>query len=226
MPAGQSTSIAPDCLGSDQLLDPADKAFDTNRMKPDWNSAIQEHLAVVERLAEAREVVERIVESIIAALRANGKVVLAGNGGSAADAQHIAAELVGRFRVDRAALPAIALTTDTSALTAISNDFGFERVFARQVEALLRPPDVFWALSTSGNSPNVLAALRAARALGCVTIGFSGRGGGEMAELCTHLLCVPHDRSDRIQEAHALAYHYICERIEDNSRGVKPPPHK
>ncbi|MCS6855220.1 MAG: SIS domain-containing protein, partial [Elioraea sp.] len=134
------------------------------------------------------------------ALRAGGKLLLCGNGGSAADAQHWAGELVSRFAYDRPGLPAIALTTDTSILTAIGNDFGYERVFARQVEALGRPGDVFFALSTSGRSPNVLAALAAARARGLRTVGFTGAGGGEMASLCDVLLRVPHEATPRIQE--------------------------
>lgn len=137
-----------------------------------------------------------------------------GNGGSAADAQHIAAELLGRFKRDRRALPALALTTDSSTLTAIANDVGYERVFARQIEGLVCKGDVVWALSTSGNSPNVVAALHAARAQGATTIGFTGQTGGSMAASCDLVLRVPHASSDRIQEAHQIAYHYVCERIE------------
>jgi len=140
--------------------------------------------------------------------------LLKGNGGSAADAQHIAAELLGRFRTDRAALPAIALTTDSSVLTAISNDLGYERVFARQVEGLVQAGDVVWALSTSGNSPNVLEAVRAAAARGAVTIAFTGASGHRLAECCAHRLLVPHKCSDRIQECHQIAYHYVCGRVE------------
>jgi D-sedoheptulose 7-phosphate isomerase len=179
-----------------------------------WSAVITEHARVVAQLEPLAPVLDRMAEALIAALRGGRRVYILGNGGSAADAQHIAAELLGRFKRDRRALPAIALTTDSSCLTAIGNDLGFECVFARQVEGLVQPGDVVWALSTSGNSPNVLAAVRTASQRGAVTIGFTGSSGGELAALCTHLLRVPHDASDRIQECHALAYHYLCERVE------------
>lgn len=159
-------------------------------------------------------VLDRIAEAIIACLRAGKRVYVFGNGGSAADAQHIAAELLGHYRLERGALPAVALTTDASILTAVSNDLGFEHVFARQLEGLADAGDVAWALSTSGNSPNVLAGVRVATERGAITIGFTGRTGGQLAELCAHVLHVPHDDADRIQEAHVLAYHYVCERVE------------
>ncbi|MGE3180492.1 MAG: SIS domain-containing protein, partial [Phycisphaerae bacterium] len=139
---------------------------------------------------------------------------LAGNGGSAADAQHIAAEFVGRFKQNRRALPAIALTTDTSALTAIGNDLGFENVFSRQLEGLAVPGDLLWVLSTSGTSPNIVQAVRAARERGLKIIGFTGESGGAIAEACDWLLRVPHRSSDRIQEAHLIAYHFVCEQVE------------
>ena len=181
----------------------------------DWAAALSEHLAVAGRLADAGPLLERIAGVLVDCLRGGGKVLLLGNGGSAADAQHIAAELLGRFKRDRRALPAIALTTDTSTLTAVGNDLGFERVFARQVEALLRPGDVLWVLSTSGDSPNVLEAVRCAARIGpAAIIGFTGESGGRLAPLCSHVLRVPHRSSDRIQECHQLAYHYLCERIE------------
>jgi D-sedoheptulose 7-phosphate isomerase len=141
-------------------------------------------------------------------------VLLFGNGGSAAEAQHIAAELIGRFGRERRALPALALTTDTSALTAISNDFGFERVFARQIEALARPGDVAVALSTSGASPNILAGARAARARGCVVVGITGAGGAELAGLCHAVVMVPSTLSSRIQEASLTIGHVWCEIVE------------
>lgn len=165
-------------------------------------------------MEDAGAVLDGLIARLAELLRGGGRIYLLGNGGSAADAQHIAAELTGRFKLDRRPLAAAALTTDTSALTAIGNDMGFESVFARQVEALARPCDAVWALSTSGNSPNVLAALRAARRIGATTIGFAGESGGAMAELCDLLLRVPHNESDRIQEGHILAYHYVCERLE------------
>jgi D-sedoheptulose 7-phosphate isomerase len=175
---------------------------------------LADHVRVVQGLAACEPVLGRVADRLIALFRAGGRLFLAGNGGSAADAQHIAAELTGRFKRQRAALPAIALTTDTSALTAIGNDFSFEQIFARQVEALLRTGDALWVLSTSGNSPNILAAITAARRQGGLVIGFSGRSGGRLAGVCDELLCVPHERSDRIQEAHLLAYHYVCDRVE------------
>jgi D-sedoheptulose 7-phosphate isomerase len=147
-------------------------------------------------------------------LRSGGKLLLFGNGGSAADCQHIAAELVIRYHADRAALPAIALTTDTSALTAGGNDFGFETIFARQVEALALPGDVVLGLSTSGNSPNVIGGLRAARAKGARTIGLTGGHGGTMASLCDALVTVPSKVTARIQEMHILIGHMWCKALE------------
>jgi len=161
-------------------------------------------------LAQIGDVAQRVVDCY----RNGGKVLLAGNGGSAADAQHIACELLGRFKCERQALPALALSTDSSTLTAIANDLGYDRIFERQLEGLVQPGDVVWALSTSGNSPNVLDALRVARERGGIIIGFSGRTGGKMAEMCDHLFHADHTSSDRIQEAHLIAYHYICERVE------------
>jgi len=183
-------------------------------MSRSWKEVVGEHLDLIKGLESQAETLEAIVNALSEALRAGGRIYLLGNGGSAADAQHIAGELLGRFRHDRAALPATALSTDTSTLTAIANDLGYEQVFARQVEALVRPGDVVWILSTSGRSPNALAAARAARKRGAAVIGFTSTGGGPLAELCTHALRVPHHSSDRIQEAHALAYHYLCERVE------------
>jgi D-sedoheptulose 7-phosphate isomerase len=150
----------------------------------------------------------------IDALGRGHKVLIAGNGGSAADAQHIAAEIIGRYKMERPAWPAIALTTDTSALTAISNDYGFERVFARQVEGLGRRGDVFWGLSTSGKSPNVLAALQIARERGLVTVGFTGIRGSMMEQHCDHLLIAPSDEAAVIQQIHLTAAHAICDQIE------------
>jgi D-sedoheptulose 7-phosphate isomerase len=147
-------------------------------------------------------------------LRSGGKLLLFGNGGSAADAQHIAAELVIRYKSDRAAIAAIALTTDTSALTACGNDLGFDAIFARQVEALARPGDVVIGLSTSGNSPNVLAGLSAARARKARTVGLAGGNGGNMASLCDALVTVPSKVTARIQEMHILVGHMWCKALE------------
>jgi D-sedoheptulose 7-phosphate isomerase len=147
------------------------------------------------------------------ALRGGGKVLLFGNGGSAADATHIAAELVGRFLVDRRALPALSLSDNASAVTAIGNDYGYGRVFARQVEALAAPGDVAFGISTSGRSENVIEALRAARRLGVATVGLTGaRGGlGDVVDIC---IAVPSDATPRIQEAHTLVGHVLCELVE------------
>jgi len=158
--------------------------------------------------------IEKASLALISALRNNKKLMLAGNGGSAADAQHIAAELVNRFSFDRPALSAIALTTDTSILTSISNDSGFEGVFKRQVEALGREGDVFIALSTSGNSDNLLAALETCRSAKIFTIGFTGSTGGKMAQLCDICIKVPSDITPRIQEVHILIGHIICSIVE------------
>lgn len=167
--------------------------------------------------AQVLDVVDRCVE----ALRRGNKILFAGNGGSAADAQHWAAELVSRFGYDRPGLPGIALTTDTSALTAIGNDYGFERVFARQLEALGRKGDVLFAISTSGNSKNILAVIDAANTLGIDVVGFTGRSGGVMAGRCPVCLRMPSDETPKIQEGHELLGHLICGLIE---REMFPPP--
>ncbi|MGE5548188.1 MAG: D-sedoheptulose 7-phosphate isomerase [Solirubrobacterales bacterium] len=157
---------------------------------------------------------DRLAERCLASLKMGGKIVLFGNGGSAADAQHLAAELVVRYRRQRRGLAAVALTTDSSILTACANDFSFEDVFARQVEALCRPGDVAIGISTSGTSPNVLKGLEAARALGAVAAGLAGRDGGAMVALCDPLIVVPSDVTARIQEMHILLGHALCDVIE------------
>jgi D-sedoheptulose 7-phosphate isomerase len=148
------------------------------------------------------------------AFRRGHKLILFGNGGSAADAQHVAAEFVNRMCTDRHALPALALTVDPSVVTSIGNDCGFDKVFSRQVEALGRMDDVVFAFSTSGNSPNVLAGVAAARRLGIVTVGFTGGNGGKLAKECDYRLVVPSNSTPRIQEAHILAAHVITEMVE------------
>jgi D-sedoheptulose 7-phosphate isomerase len=178
---------------------------------------LKQSLAALERangdaalLATARA----IAAAMIGALRSQNRILLIGNGGSAADAQHIAAEIVGRYKQDRPAFAAIALTTDSSALTAIGNDYGFEQIFARQVEGLGRRGDVLLALSTSGRSPNILAALRTARQIGLVTVGFTGRDGEALRAHCDHLLVSPSDDTPVIQQIHLTAAHGICDEIE------------
>ena len=158
--------------------------------------------------------IARVTAACVLALENGHKLLFAGNGGSAADAQHLAGELVSRFAYDRPGLPAFALTTDTSVLTAIGNDYGYEQLFARQVEAVGGAGDVFFGISTSGRSPNVLSALDAARAKGLITVGMTGRAGGQMAGRCDHLLRVPSDSTPRIQEGHIAMGHAICEIIE------------
>src|SRR5256885_1804769 len=177
---------------------------------------LKQSLAALERatqdaalLAAAR----KIAAAIIAALRSGNKLLIIGNGGSAADAQHIAAEIIGRYKQDRPAYAAIALTTDTSALTAMANDYGFEQVFARQVEGLGQRGDVLLALSTSGRSPNILAALRTARTRGLVTIGFTGGKGEALAAHCDHLLVAPSDHTPAVQQIHLAVAHRLCDAI-------------
>lgn len=184
-------------------------------MTRDWLRVLDEHESVMRGLRAHGPLLDQIAASIVHCFRARGRLYVFGNGGSAADAQHIAAELLGRFRRDRPALPAQALTTDTSTLTAVANDYAYEHIFARQLEGLLREGDAVWALSTSGNSSNVIAAVELAAARGAATIAFTGGTGGRLAGLCHQVFIAPHTQSDRIQEAHQLAYHYICERVED-----------
>jgi D-sedoheptulose 7-phosphate isomerase len=163
--------------------------------------------------------IEDATRVCVNSLRAGGKVLFAGNGGSAAEAQHFAAELVSRFAFDREALPAIALSTDTSILTAIGNDYGFEQLFARQISANGRRGDAFVALSTSGTSPNVLCGLKEARRKGLTTVGFTGNRGGPMRELCDVVVEVPSSETARIQEAHLVLGHVLCGVIERECRG-------
>jgi D-sedoheptulose 7-phosphate isomerase len=165
--------------------------------------------------SEYAAAVARATDLLHSTLTNSGKLLAFGNGGSSADAQHLCAELVGRFGIERRALPAIALTTNQALLTAWSNDHQFDDVFARQVEALGRPGDVALAISTSGNSPNVVNALRRARALGLSTVGLSGAGGGRMAEYCDVLMAVPLTETPRIQEVHLVTYHLMCALIEE-----------
>lgn len=164
-------------------------------------------------------VVAEAAAACIASFRKGGKVLLAGNGGSAADAQHIAGELVSRFAFDRPGLPAIALTTDTSILTAIGNDYGYEALFSRQVQAHARPGDVFIGYSTSGKSPNILLALQEARKHGMICIGLTGNKGGPMVEMCDYVFAVPSADTPRIQEGHALLGHILCGLIENEIFG-------
>jgi D-sedoheptulose 7-phosphate isomerase len=185
---------------------------------------------VIAYLRRSREVLDRaavdhnLLSAIVAiavgiaqSLAAGGKILLAGNGGSAADAQHIAAEMLSRFKFDRDPLPAIALTTDTSVLTAIGNDYGYEHVFERQVRGLGRKGDIFIAISTSGRSPNILAALKAARSIGLINVGFTGSVGAiAMNALCDVVLAAPSEETALIQQVHITAAHAICDLVERN----------
>ena len=174
---------------------------------------LKDAAAAHERMTARAAAVVAAAAAIAAGLREGRAVLTFGNGGSAADAQHFAAEMVGRYERDRQAWPAIALTTDTSALTAVGNDYGFERVFARQIEALGRAGDIALAISTSGNSPNVLRGLEAANARGLVTIALTGRG-GDAARIAKYHVAVDEARTSRIQEVHATVLHVMCELIE------------
>jgi D-sedoheptulose 7-phosphate isomerase len=160
------------------------------------------------------DTIEAVSQACVKALQTGNKILLAGNGGSAADAQHLAGEFVSKLAFDRPGLAAIALTVDTSVLTAIGNDYGYERVFSRQIEALARPGDVFIGISTSGRSPNIKAALTAARQKGVVCVGFTGAKGGDLPELCDFCLRIPSDETPKIQEGHIVSGHIICALVE------------
>jgi D-sedoheptulose 7-phosphate isomerase len=188
--------------------------------RPDLNYVLKEFQASVavkqDLLADTAfmQQVTRMGHLLIDRYQAGNKLLVAGNGGSAADAQHIAAEFVSRFNFDRPGLPAMALTTDTSILTAVGNDYGYDQLFRRQIEANGQRGDVFLGISTSGNSPNILQALEAARLKGVTTFGLTGKTGGKMRELCDYCLCVPSVDTPRIQEAHILIGHTICAMVE------------
>jgi D-sedoheptulose 7-phosphate isomerase len=194
-----------------------------NRALPDKGDTM--HREIAEILEESARIkkdiaktkineIEKIVNLIITSYKAGGKVILLGNGGSAADAQHIAAELVGRCRLERKALPALALTTNTSTLTALANDYGYDTVFSRQLEAFASDKDVVIGISTSGESPSVIEAMKTARLKGARTIGLTGGSGGRLAEVVDLALSVPSDNTFRIQEAHITIGHIVCELVE------------
>lgn len=176
---------------------------------------LEESAQIKRAIAESKiNEIEHMVSLIITAYKTSGKVVLFGDGGSAADAQHLAGELVGRFKLKRQAFPAIALTTNTSVLTAVANDYGYDAVFSRQVEALVNEKDVVVGISTSGNSPNVVKAIEMAKTKGAKTIGLTGGNGGKLAEVADLVLIVPSDITPRIQEAHITIGHIVCELVE------------
>lgn len=177
---------------------------------------IGEHLSVIEQVRKyCIPDIEKIAALCQTAILAGRTIFFCGNGGSAADSQHLAAEFVGRFVKERRGLSAVALTTDTSILTAVSNDYGYEQVFARQVEALMRPGDVLVGLSASGNSPNVIMAVLQAKKMGAVTIGLSGGNGGKLVNCCDVCVTVPDKVTARIQEAHILIGHIVCEIMDE-----------
>ena len=174
------------------------------------------HLETIKAVIGSCEASLEVAAGLVVQTLKNGnKVLLCGNGGSAADAQHIAAELTGRYKSERRGLPAIALTTDTSALTAISNDYGYAKVFDRQVEALANKGDLLIGISTSGNSDNIISALVTAKELGCTTLGLSGHNGGKMNDICDVNLVVPSDDTPRIQEMHILFGHTLCQIVDN-----------
>jgi len=175
---------------------------------------IREGISVKERLLEDVEMLEKMATVLVDCMRGGGKVIFFGNGGSAADAQHLAAELSGRFYMDRPSLPALSLSTNSSTLTAIGNDYGFEHVFARQLPGVGARGDVVVAISTSGNSRNVIEAIRLAKSIGMITFGWTGREGGELAQMVDYALRIRADESPRIQEAHILVGHILCEIVE------------
>ena len=177
---------------------------------------IDEHLAVIQAIKESQlPLIETIGQTCLKALKQGHTLFFMGNGGSAADSQHLAAEFVGRFQTERQALPAIAFTTDTSILTAVGNDYGFDQIFARQAQAFVRAGDVVFGFSTSGNSLNVLKAMEIAKARGAVTIGMTAADGGKLKELCNLCFCAPSTATARAQEAHILVGHMICQFIDE-----------
>jgi len=184
------------------------------------SAQLKEHRAVLDRIeAELAGQIARIAVRLVETMKIGNKLLIMGNGGSAADAQHFAAEIVGRFKMERPALPAIALSTDTSIITAIGNDYGFERIFSRQVEALAAPGDALIAISTSGNSANILQALLTGRQAGCSAIGLLGKDGGTIREFCDLPLIIPSNETPRIQEGHITVIHILCDLIEQSLFG-------
>jgi D-sedoheptulose 7-phosphate isomerase len=178
--------------------------------------SVEDSLGLKRRFFETNAaLIIEVGRRIASTFRAGGRLLAFGNGGSAADAQHFAAELVGRFQRERSGLPAIALTTDPSVVSSLSNDYGFEQVFRRQLEAHGRPGDVAFGISTSGRSPNVVEALRFARQRGLLAVALTGRGGGALREIAELLIDVPHESTQRIQEVHGMVVHLLCEVVDD-----------
>jgi D-sedoheptulose 7-phosphate isomerase len=178
------------------------------------SAALAEHQQVMQKLTELLPQISAVADAMRACIARGGKILLMGNGGSAADSQHIAAEIVGRFKKERRGLPAIALTTDTSILTSVGNDYGYEHIFSRQIEALCTPQDLVIGITTSGNSPNVVRAIEMAKQIGAVTVGMTGGTGGKLATLCDYNLIMPSADTPRIQEAHIFIGHSLCNLLE------------
>jgi D-sedoheptulose 7-phosphate isomerase len=185
-------------------------------MKENYLSQLDEHIDVMNMSRALADQVATVGQRWIDALNNGGKILLMGNGGSAADAQHIAAELVGRYLVERKGLPSIALTTDTSILTAVGNDYGYQAIFSRQVEALARPEDIVVGYSTSGNSENVCAAMNVAREIGCYTVALTGESGGKLFALADDCIRVPSPSTPRVQEVHAFIGHMLCAMVDES----------
>jgi D-sedoheptulose 7-phosphate isomerase len=184
-------------------------------MKKTVQDAIETHKKLIEQFeSDCVESVVAAAKEIITVIKQGGTVYICGNGGSAADAQHIAGELVGRFRRERKGLPAVALTTDTSVMTSVGNDYGFEDIFTRQVEALVEPKDLLWAFSTSGTSKNIVAAARLAKEKGAVVLAFTGKSETLLEEICDLCVCIDAPTTASAQEIHQLAYHTICDLVE------------
>ena len=180
-----------------------------------FESTVKEHLVTIEKITQQADIIQQIAVQMADAIRSGGKIIWMGNGGSAADSQHLAAEFVGRFERERPGYPSLALTTDTSILTAVANDYGFERIFERQIETLCRPGDVVVGISTSGNSLNVIKGITKAEEIGAVTVGFTGIDGGSLSDLVQHIFKAQSSVTSRIQEAHIFAGHIICQYVEE-----------
>ncbi len=209
---GYSSSSLVDKIRRSGDRDPAETANASGTVQRSLNQHLETFNALIH---DCMSQIDECSAIILDTVKRGGKILICGNGGSAADAQHIAAEFVGRYETERRALPAIALTTDTSALTALANDYDFERIFSRQVDALAAEGDCLIGISTSGNSPNVIAAVMAARSKGCRIIGMTGANGKKLSALCDAALMVPSERTARIQEAHITVAHIWCELVDE-----------
>lgn len=187
-----------------------------------YKNALQRHFDTFNKLDTLEPVVSQLVEQIEQSIAQGGKLIFMGNGGSAADSQHLAAEFVVRYKAERAPLAAIALTVDTSILTAHSNDYSYDSVFTRQIQALAKPEDIIIGISTSGNSANVIDAIEAAKVIGCTTWAWTGSHGGQLNNIADHLIRIPSDETARIQEAHIFVGHWLCEEMDNRTSAEGP----